>query len=70
VTRPASDAGRHLHGQILSFDGTQLSVWSHPEATSTWTRPDGWTAGTFGGALTADVMQYPHPDRWGAGILG
>jgi 3-oxoacyl-[acyl-carrier protein] reductase len=66
----ASDAGRHLHGQVLSFDGTQLSVWSHPEPTSTWTRPDGWIAGSFGDALTADVMQYPHPDRWGAGILG
>ena len=37
----ASDAARHLRGQVLSFDGTQLSVWSHPEATSTWTRP-GW----------------------------
>jgi NAD(P)-dependent dehydrogenase (short-subunit alcohol dehydrogenase family) len=66
----AGDAGRHLHGQILSFDGTQLSVWSHPEPTSTWTRPDGWTPGAFGDALTTDVMQYPHPDRWGAGILG
>jgi 3-oxoacyl-[acyl-carrier protein] reductase len=66
----ASDAARHLHGQILSFDGTQLSVWSHPEPTSTWTRPDGWTSESFGEALTPDIMQYPHPDRWGAGILG
>lgn len=65
----AGDAGRHLHGQVLSFDGTQLSVWSHPEPTSTWTRPEGWTPGTFGDVLTADVMQYPHPDRWGAGVL-
>ena len=24
----------------------------------------------LGDALTADVMQHPHPDRWGAGILG
>jgi len=70
VVHLASDAARHLHGQILSFDGTQLSVWSHPEPTSTWTRPDGWTPGSFGEALTVGVMQYPHPDRWGAGILG
>ena len=69
VVHLASQAARHLHGQILSFDGTQLSVWSHPEPTSTWTQPDGWTPGSFGDALTADVMQYPHPDRWGAGIL-
>ena len=70
VVHLASDAARHLHGQILSFDGTQLSVWSHPEPASTWSRPDGWTAAAFGDALTADVMQYPHPDRWGAGIHG
>jgi hypothetical protein len=24
----------------------------------------------FGNVLTADVMQYPHPDRWGTGIRG
>jgi 3-oxoacyl-[acyl-carrier protein] reductase len=70
VVHLAGEAARHLHGQILSFDGTQLSIWSHPEPTSTWTRPDGWTAGSFDDALTADVMQYPHPDRWGAGIRG
>jgi NAD(P)-dependent dehydrogenase (short-subunit alcohol dehydrogenase family) len=70
VVHLASEAARHLHGQILSFDGTQVSVWSHPEPTSTWIRPDGWTAGSFGDALTTDVVQYPHPDRWGAGILG
>jgi 3-oxoacyl-[acyl-carrier protein] reductase len=70
VVHLAGDASRHLHGQVLSFDGTQLSVWSHPEPTSTWTQPDGWTPGALGDALTADVMQHPHPDRWGAGILG
>lgn len=70
VVHLASEAARHLHGQILSFDGTQLSVWSHPEPTSTWTQPGGWTARSFGEALTADIMQYPHPDRWGAGIHG
>ena len=66
----AGEAGSHLHGQVLSFDGTQLSVWSHPEATSTWTRAEGWTPGAFGNVLTDDVMEHPHPDRWGTGILG
>jgi NAD(P)-dependent dehydrogenase (short-subunit alcohol dehydrogenase family) len=66
----AGQAGSHLRGQVLSFDGTQLSVWSHPEATSTWTRPEGWTPGAFGDVLTPDVMEHPHPDRWGTGILG
>jgi NAD(P)-dependent dehydrogenase (short-subunit alcohol dehydrogenase family) len=66
----AGEASRQLHGQVLSFDGTRLSVWSHPEATSTWTRPHGWTAAAFGDVLTADVMQSTHPDHWGAGVLG
>jgi NAD(P)-dependent dehydrogenase (short-subunit alcohol dehydrogenase family) len=66
----AGDTGGHLHGQVLSFDGTQLSVWSHPAATSTWSRPEGWAPGAFGDVLTADVMEWPHPDRWGTGILG
>ncbi len=66
----AGEAGRHLRGQVLSFDGTQLSVWSHPAARSTWTRREGWTPGAFGDVLTPDVMEYRHPDRWGTGILG
>ena len=39
VVHLASAATHHLHGQVLSFDGTQLSVWSHPAPVSTWTRP-------------------------------
>jgi NAD(P)-dependent dehydrogenase (short-subunit alcohol dehydrogenase family) len=70
VVHLAGDTARHLHGQVLSFDGTQLSIWSHPEPASTWTQPEGWTPGALGDVLTADVLQYPHPDRWGAGILG
>jgi NAD(P)-dependent dehydrogenase (short-subunit alcohol dehydrogenase family) len=66
----AGDAGRHLHGQVLSFDGTQLSVWSHPEAASTWSRPEGWAAESFQDVLVPEVMEHPHPDRWGSGILG
>jgi NAD(P)-dependent dehydrogenase (short-subunit alcohol dehydrogenase family) len=66
----AGDTGRHLHGQVLSFDGTQLSVWSHPEAASTWVRPDGWAPGSFQDVLVPEVMEHPHPDRWGSGILG
>jgi NAD(P)-dependent dehydrogenase (short-subunit alcohol dehydrogenase family) len=69
VVHLASEAARYLHGQVLSFDGTQLSIWSHPEPNSTWARPDGWPPESFGDVLTPDVMQYPHPDRWGAGIL-
>ena len=66
----AGDAGSHLHGQVLSFDGTQLSVWSQPQATSTWARPQGWAPGSFRDVLVPEVMEYPHPDRWGSGVLG
>ena len=66
----AGEASRQLRGQVLSFDGTRLSVWSHPAAVSTWARPGGWTAGAFGDVLTPDAMEDTHPDHWGAGILG
>jgi NAD(P)-dependent dehydrogenase (short-subunit alcohol dehydrogenase family) len=66
----AGAAGSHLHGQVLSFDGTQLSVWSHPEATSTWVQPGGWTAESFKDILVPEVMERPHPDRWGSGSIG
>jgi NAD(P)-dependent dehydrogenase (short-subunit alcohol dehydrogenase family) len=66
----AGDNGSHLHGQVLSFDGTQLSVWSHPEATSTWVRPEGWAPSSFKDVLVPEVMEHPHPDRWGSGIRG
>jgi NAD(P)-dependent dehydrogenase (short-subunit alcohol dehydrogenase family) len=66
----AGEASRQLRGQVLSFDGTRLSVWSHPAAASTWTRPAGWTAGDFGEVLTPDAMEDTHPDHWGTGILG
>jgi NAD(P)-dependent dehydrogenase (short-subunit alcohol dehydrogenase family) len=66
----AGEASRQLRGQVLSFDGTRLSVWSHPAAASTWTRPGGWTASEFGDVLTPETMEDTHPDHWGAGILG
>ncbi|SDP42134.1 NAD(P)-dependent dehydrogenase, short-chain alcohol dehydrogenase family [Klenkia soli] len=63
----ASARAAHLHGQVLSFDGSQLSVWTHPAPAATWEQPD-WTDDAFAAALTADVQQPRHPDRWGAGI--
>lgn len=63
----AGDDSAHVHGQCLSFDGTDLSVWSHPVATTTWTQDAGWSAADFGAALQQSVLQFPNPDRWGAG---
>src|SRR5581483_7471269 len=66
----ASNRARDIQGQVLSFDGTVLSVWSHPKATATWDRPAGWTAESFSEVVVADVMEVTHPDRWGAGAVG
>lgn len=63
----ASAQAAHLHGQVLSFDGTQLSVWTHPAPATTAERT-GWAAADFAAVLTDDVQQPRHPDRWGAGI--
>lgn len=70
VVHLASEEARHLRGQVLSFDGTVLSVWSHPRATATWDRGSGWAPEDFGAVLTADVMEPVHPDRWGSGAVG
>ena len=64
---PRSD---HLHGQVLSFDGTRLEVWSHPEVTASYELPARWTGDDFSRLLTAEIMQRPHPDRWGVGVVG
>jgi len=70
VSYLASPAAAHLHGQVISFDGRRLSVWSHPAPTATWTRELGaWRPEDFAAALTAEVMQPTHPDSWGRGVI-
>lgn len=56
-----------IHGQCLSFDGTDLSVWSHPQRTATWSHSNGWSQYDFAQALTVDELRFPNPDRWGSG---
>lgn len=66
----ASEAAGDISGQVLSFDGTTLSVWSHPRATSTWERSTGWTPTEIASVLGPHVLEPTHPDQWGAGALG
>ena len=61
-----SDAARHVSGQVISFDGSRLSVWSHPKATSTAIGAR-WTTELFAQALAPSMMEEFHPDRWGSG---
>lgn len=63
-----AQASTELHGQCLSFDGSELSVWSHPRATSAWSHEKGWDERDFAAALTVEALQFPNPDRWGAGV--
>ncbi|MEI2713817.1 MAG: SDR family NAD(P)-dependent oxidoreductase [Nocardioides sp.] len=65
----ASPEADFVHGQVLSFDGTVLSVWTHPQAAATWQRDGGWTAVGMAQVLTEGDLEFPHPDRWGAGVL-
>ncbi|MBD9735812.1 SDR family oxidoreductase [Streptomyces sp. H28] len=66
----ASDGARHVTGQFLSFDGTELSVWTHPRpAVTVRHTPGAWTGDLFARALTEDVLEHPHPDKWGASVL-
>ncbi|ALJ21871.1 SDR family NAD(P)-dependent oxidoreductase [Microbacterium sp. No. 7] len=67
VSYLAGAESRDVSGQVLSFDGSVLSVWTHPEAAHTWTA-DAWTAADFAERLTPDRMQAFHPDRWGSGV--
>lgn len=69
VVHLAGSASERIHGQVLSFDGEELSVWSHPRASATWRRPS-WEPQAMAQVLTEDVLQWPHPDRWGAGVTG
>jgi 3-oxoacyl-[acyl-carrier protein] reductase len=65
----AGSESDHVHGQVLSFDGTDLAVWSHPRATTTVSGAS-WESSTFSVALTETVMEHPNPDHWGTGVLG
>lgn len=68
VTFLASPAADEVHGQVISFDGEELSIWSHPRATSTW-RQDGWDVSAMTVLGDPAVQERRQPDRWGAGVL-
>jgi len=67
IVRHLATASPDVHGQCLSFDGSRLSVWSHPEPTASRRHDRLWNDDDFAAALTPDVLEFPHPDRWGTG---
>jgi 3-oxoacyl-[acyl-carrier protein] reductase len=68
VTWLASDQAADVTGQVLHFDGRDLTVWSHPRGSAT-ARRDAWSIDDVAGFLTSDPspLEPLHPDRWGAG---
>ncbi|WKU03551.1 SDR family NAD(P)-dependent oxidoreductase [Micromonospora sp. HUAS LYJ1] len=66
----ASEAAEHVRGQVISFDGEELGIWSHPQRAASGGRPCGtWTAEDFGSVVVEASLQQPHPDRWGRGAV-
>jgi NAD(P)-dependent dehydrogenase (short-subunit alcohol dehydrogenase family) len=51
----ASDLSEKLTGQVFSFDGRHLGVWSHPQTVSVAVR-DQWTADDIGRAFDAGEL--------------
>lgn len=66
----ASDAARHLTGQVLSFDGRELTVWSHPAPACSASLERPWSVGDVASAFsTGSVQPEPtHPDRLGQAV--
>jgi NAD(P)-dependent dehydrogenase (short-subunit alcohol dehydrogenase family) len=67
-----SPASRGMTGQVISFDGSDLSIWSHPRAVATTSKADEpWSSQQFGTALGDSTAWQPlHPDRLGRILQG
>jgi 3-oxoacyl-[acyl-carrier protein] reductase len=61
-----------MTGQVISFDGSDLSIWSHPRAVATTSKADElWSTEQFGTALGDSTAWQPlHPDRLGRILQG
>lgn len=68
VTFLASPAAADLTGGVLGFDGTTLSVWSHPESVAQVAREDGWAPEDFAAALATAPDPRPNPDAFGRAV--
>jgi NAD(P)-dependent dehydrogenase (short-subunit alcohol dehydrogenase family) len=65
----SSDAASALNGQIITFNGRRLALWTHPHERNTLLKPS-WTARDIAQNLSARVphqepVGYQMPERWG-----
>lgn len=70
VTFLASADARNITGQVLSFDGRTLTVWSHPAPAHTVERDVTWTSDDIGTAFRdGSLVPEPlHPDAIGLAV--
>jgi 3-oxoacyl-[acyl-carrier protein] reductase len=63
----ASDQSAQITGQVLAFDGRELTVWSHPEPVSAVRRDGPWNSGDMAAALLGEPSPLAalHPDQLG-----
>jgi 3-oxoacyl-[acyl-carrier protein] reductase len=64
----ASPAAASLTGQVIGFDGRQLSVWGHPTMLRRERREGPWTLADIAAALDGDLAEL-QPDELGAAVL-
>jgi len=66
VSYLVSPASAHVAGQIIAFDGRELTVWTHPAPAATSRRETVWTPRDVHTALAApDFVEPLHPDAIG-----
>lgn len=66
-----SEAASHLNGQVVTFDGRALTMWSHPVPVASVDRNRIWVAGDFEAALDGSSLplQTVNPDPLGRAVF-
>jgi len=64
----ASPSAAHVTGQVIHFDGRELTFWTHPAPAASTARTSPWaTEDVLSFIAEPEHQQALHPDRWGAG---
>ena len=57
-----------ITGQVLSFDGSRLSVWSHPEVIRSVQGDGRWSVADIASAVSSGELATLHPDALGTAL--
>lgn len=69
VSYLASPAAAGVTGQVVSFDGRELSIWSHPGVLRAARRESAWSPETIAAAVTGGDLATLNPDAVGNAVL-